>query len=133
MSLIAKGSFQVSLKPQPLSEVAASSQLGRMIIDKQFLGDLVGSSKGEMLSAMSAVKGSAGYVAMERVTGAIGNRKGSFVLQHSGSMNRGVPALSINVVADSGTDDFKGLSGTFTIDIVEGKHFYTFNYAIQAE
>lgn len=130
MNSVAKGSFTVALKPQPISELASGSEIGRMSIDKQFSGDLIGTSKGEMLSAMSAVKGSAGYVAIERVSGAIGDHTGTFVLQHSGTMNRGAPSLSVSVVPDSGTDGFKGLYGTFTIDIVDGKHLYTFNYSL---
>ena len=130
MNSVAKGTFTVALKPQPISEVASGSEIGRMSIDKQFSGDLIGTSKGEMLSAMSAVKGSAGYVAIERVSGAIGDHAGTFVLQHSGTMNRGAPTLTVSVVPDSGTDGFKGLSGALTIDIVDGKHLYTFNYSL---
>ncbi len=130
MTLIAKGSFTVSLQPQSLSDVASGSGLGRMSIDKQFSGDLVGTSTGEMLAAGSVVKGSAGYVALERVTGTLGARSGSFVLQHTGTMNRGTPSLSVTVVPDSGTDGLQGLSGALTIDIVEGKHLYTFQYSL---
>ena len=130
MTLIAKGGFTVSLQPQSLSDVASGSGLGRMSIDKHFSGDLVGTSTGEMLAAGSAVKGSAGYVAMERVTGTLGARSGSFVLQHTGTMNRGVPTLRVTVVPDSGTDGLQGLSGSLTIDIVEGKHLHTFDYSL---
>lgn len=130
MTLIAKGSFTVALVPQSLSDVASGSGLGRMSIDKQFSGDLVGTSTGEMLAAGSVVKGSAGYVALERVTGTLGARSGSFVLQHTGTMNRGTPSLSVTVVPDSGTDGLQGLSGMLTIDIVEGKHLYTFQYSL---
>ena len=98
-----------------------------MAIDKQFQGDLTGSSKGEMLTAMTETKGSAGYVAIERVTGTLHGRRGSFVLQHSGTMTRGAPHLVITVVPDSGTDQLTGLSGTMTITIADGKHSYTFS------
>jgi hypothetical protein len=101
-----------------------------MSIDKQFRGDLEGSSKGEMLSAGTGVKGSAGYVAIERVTGALQGRSGTFVLQHSGTMARGVPQLSITVVPDSGTDGLDGLAGRMTIEIVDGVHSYDFEYTI---
>ena len=102
-----------------------------MSIDKQFHGDLEGTSKGYMLSsAATVVKGSGGYVAMERVTGTLKGRHGSFVLQHSGTMTRGVPQLSVTVVPDSGTAELTGLSGTMTIKIDAGKHSYEFDYTL---
>jgi hypothetical protein len=122
----ATGTFEVKLAP--LATDAAG--LGRMSIDKQFHGDLEASSKGEMLSAMSEVKGSAGYVAIERVTGTLGGRKGSFVLQHSGTMNRGAASLSVTVVPDSGTGELAGLSGKMAILIEGGKHSYEFEYTL---
>lgn len=130
-SAIATGSFEVKLTPQTLSEPAAPSALGRLAIEKQFHGDLEAKSCGEMLSAMGAVQGSAGYVALERVTGSLHGRKGSFVLQHNGTMNRGDPGLSIHVVPDSGTDELAGLSGTMKIIIVNGAHSYEFDYTIR--
>ncbi|MGO9126639.1 MAG: DUF3224 domain-containing protein, partial [Terriglobales bacterium] len=105
---------------------------GRMTIDKQFHGDLEGTSKGEMLSAMTEVKGSAGYVAMERVTGALNGRSGTFFLQHSASMTRGVPQLSVTVVPDSGTGQLQGLTGKMDIIINAGKHSYDFEYTLPA-
>lgn len=129
MSMHAAGSFQVALVPQTLVDESAAPLLGRMTINKTFVGDLEATSKGEMLMAGTAVKGSAGYVAIERVTGTLGGRRGSFVLQHAGSMNRGVPQLSVTVVPDSGTDELLGLSGTLAIIIEEGKHYYEFAYA----
>jgi hypothetical protein len=122
----ATGPFEVKLAP--LSTDAAP--IGRMSIDKQFHGDLEAVSKGEMLSFMSEVKGSAGYVAVERVTGALHGRKGSFVLQHHATMNRGVPALSVTVVPDSGTDELTGLSGKMDIQIEGAKHSYEFEYTL---
>jgi hypothetical protein len=101
-----------------------------MSIDKKFHGDLEATSKGEMMSAATAVKGSAGYVAMEQVTGKLNGRSGSFILQHSATMNRGVPQLSITVVPDSGTDQLVGLTGTMNIIITEGKHSYDFEYTL---
>lgn len=120
----AAGTFEVKLAPQSATEPA----LGRMTIDKQFAGDLVGTSKGEMLAAMTEVKGSAGYVAMEKVTATLAGRSGTFVLQHSGTMTRGTPSLTITVVPDSATGELTGLSGTMTIDVAEGKHSYVFRY-----
>lgn len=130
MNAIAKGTFNVSLKPQPLSEVASGTAIGRLSIDKQFFGDLVGTSKGEMLSAMSAVKGSAGYVAIERVSAALGGRTGAFALQHSGTMDRDAPTLMVTTIPDSGTEGLTGISGKLTIDILDGKHYYTFTYSL---
>lgn len=133
MTQHATGPFEVKMAPQkPDSEVADASKLGRMTIDKQFHGDLEAISKGEMLAMQSEVKGSAGYVAMERVTGTLKGRKGSFVLQHTGIMNRGVPSLVITVVPDSGSEELKGLSGKMTIIIApDGKHSYDFEYALE--
>ena len=101
-----------------------------MTIDKQFHGDLEATSQGQMLAARSSVKGSAGYVAMERVSGSLNGLTGTFVLQHSGTMTRGEPSLSVTVVPDSGTGDLTGLSGKMTIDLAAGKHSYVFQYAI---
>lgn len=123
----AKGDFEVKLAPL-VSETEPA--LGRMSINKQFHGDLEGASKGEMTSFMSSVKGSAGYVAMEKVTGTLQGRKGTFVLQHNATMTRGTPALNIIVVPDSGTDQLVGLTGKLDILITDGKHSYEFNYAL---
>jgi hypothetical protein len=101
-----------------------------MSIDKQFRGDLEASSTGEMLTAGTDVKGSAGYVAIERVTGSLHGRNGAFVLQHSGIMTRGVPQLTIAVVPDSGTGELAGLAGRMTIEIDDGKHSYGFEYTL---
>jgi hypothetical protein len=102
-----------------------------MLISKQFHGELTGTSRVDMLSARSAVQGSAGYVALERVTGSLEGKGGTFVLQHSGTMNRGKAELTVSVVPDSGTDALQGLAGTMTIEIVEGKHFYAFDYTLE--
>ena len=133
MSQTIKGAFDVTLAPQSLVFGQELPGLGRMSIDKQFHGDLEATSKGEMLSAMSAVKGSAGYVAVERVTGTLQGKKGSFVLQHSATMDRGAQSMSITVVPDTGTDELEGLSGSLIIDIVDRKHYYTFTYEINRE
>jgi hypothetical protein len=131
MTQHARGQFGVKLIPQkPDNDVAQAANLGRMSIDKQFHGDLEATSKGEMIAAQTEVKGSAGYVAMERVSGTLKGRKGSFVLQHSATMNRGVPELSITVVPDSGTEELNGLAGKMNIIITEGKHSYEFDYML---
>jgi hypothetical protein len=130
VTMHASGTFDVKLTPQA-AEDGADAGLGRMSIDKQFHGDLEGTSKGVMLSsAATVVKGSGGYVAMERVTGTLKGRAGSFVLQHSGTMTRGTPQLSVTVVPDSGTDQLEGITGTFTIKIDQGKHSYEFEYTL---
>lgn len=129
----ATGSFEVTLQPLPNGDVSADVLLGRMLLIKKFSGDLSGSARGQMLSATTTVKGSAGYVAIDHVTGELDGRKGSFVLQHSGAMNRGAQTLSIMVVPDSGTGELTGLSGTLSIHIIDGKHFYDFIYSIPQE
>ncbi len=125
----ARGTFDVKRLPQA-SEPDFGDTPARMLLDKTFHGDLEATSKGQMLAAGTEVKGSAGYVAIERVSGSLQGRSGTFVLQHNGIMNRGTPELSISVVPDSGTGDLKGLTGNMTIDIAEGKHAYTFEYAL---
>jgi hypothetical protein len=124
----AMGTFDVKLGSLPQYNTAEHAKLARMSIDKQFRGDLAGSSQGEMLSAGTATKGSAGYVAIERFTGRLRDRSGSFVLQHNATMTRGVPYLNIVVIPDSGTDDLAGLTGTMHIVIDQGNHSYEFEY-----
>ena len=126
----ATGTFDVKLAPQTLANADAGPLMGRLSINKTFSGDLQATSQGEMLSAGTAVKGSAGYVAMERVTGTLHGKSGSFVLQHSGTMNRGAPQLTVSVVPDSGTDELTGLSGTLGIQIADGRHSYVMDYEI---
>lgn len=129
MTSHASGTFDVKLTPQAAEDGDAG--LGRMSIEKQFHGDLEGTSRGFMLaSAATVVKGSGGYVAMERVTGTLKGRTGSFVLQHSGTMTRGTPQLSVTVVPDSGTGALEGLTGTMNIKIDGGKHSYDFEYTL---
>jgi len=125
----AKGMFDVKVTPVA-SDGKSDSPITRMSIEKQFHGDLEGSSKGEMLSAGSPVKGSAGYVAMEQVSGTIHGHTGTFILQHNAVMDRGKPSLSIAVVPDSATDGLAGLKGTMNIIINEGKHSYDFEYSL---
>ena len=127
----ATGTFEVKLIPRtPMAAGTAEPGVGRMTIDKQFKGDLEATSKGEMLTLMTEVKDSAGYVAMEQVIGTLQGRTGSFALQHSGTMTRGVPQLLVTVVPDSGTGELARISGTMTIDLSGGKHSYTFDYTI---
>jgi len=130
----AQGSFEVKLAPQPAAPGTEAAALGRQTIDKQFHGDLEGSSLGEMLAVMDKNTGSGAYVALERVTGTLGGRQGSFVLMHSATMTRGAPALSVTVVPDSGSGELQGLSGTLAIHIdAKGAHSYTFDYSLPSE
>jgi hypothetical protein len=127
----ATGTFEVKVTPQTADDSSQDATLGRMSIDKQFHGDLQGTSKGQMLTAGTAVKGSAGYIAIERVNGTLRGRSGTFILQHTGTMTRGTPQLSVTVLPDSGTDQLVGLTGTMNIIIApDGKHSYDFAYAL---
>lgn len=126
----ASGTFEVKLNSQAPVDKVGDPTVGRMSIDKQFRGDLEATSKGQMLAVNTDVEGSAGYVAMERVTGTLHGHSGAFTLQHSGTVTRGVQQLSVTVVPDSGTGELVGLTGKMTIDIVDGKHFYGFDYTL---
>jgi hypothetical protein len=126
----AKGSFEVKLSPQPADGEHTDSPVGRMLIDKQFQGDLEAVSRGQMLGVRTAVEGSAGYVAMEQVAGTLNGRRGTFVLQHTGTMTRGALQLSVTVVPDSGTGELTGLAGKMEINLADGKHSYDFEYTL---
>ncbi len=126
----AAGSFEVQLTPAPEEESQAGTLLGGMLMVKQFHGDLEATSQGQMLTAGTSVPGSAGYVAIERVTGTLHGQSGSFVLLHTGLMNRSVPKLTIIVVPDSGTDQLTGLQGAMAIRIEDGAHSYEFEYSL---
>lgn len=134
-ALRATGRFEVRMEPQaPGPETAAvegsGAQLGRMLLHKRFSGELDGTGEGQMLTAVSATPGSAGYVAIERFVGTLHGRTGSFVFQHSGSMERGTQQLSIQVVPDSGSGELAGIAGTFSLRIENGQHFYEFAYTL---
>ncbi len=127
----ATGSFEVDLTPEPSGQPSGQPlAIARMAIDKTYGGDLIATGIGQMLSFVTDVEGSAGYTAMEHVAGSLHGRRGSFVLQHNGIMNRGAPQLSITVVPDSGTEDLTGLTGEMTIEITDGKHTYEFSYSV---
>jgi hypothetical protein len=128
MTTRATGKFDVRLAPEPIIHGSETCSVSRMSIDKDFHGDLEAQSLGEMLAAHGHVEGSAAYVAMEEVTGTLGGREGSFVLQHRAIMNRGAPEQSVTVVPDSGTGDLVGLTGLMTIIIDAGAHSYEFDY-----
>jgi hypothetical protein len=129
MTRRASGTFDVQLSPrQPDGQ--ADAAIGWLTIDKQFSGDLTGTSRGQMLAAQGAIQGSAGYVAMEHVNGTLHGRNGTFILMHTGLMARGKPSLTITVVPDSGTGDLAGLAGSMEIVIADSKHSYHFDYTL---
>jgi hypothetical protein len=130
MAKHASGEFEVKIGPQK-DEGIGDPTIGRMSIDKVYHGDLEGTGLGQMLTGMAeAVKDSGAYVAIERVRGTLHGRKGSFAVWHAGTMNRGTQALIITVIPDSGTDELAGITGTMTIDIRDGKHFYGIDYTL---
>lgn len=126
----ASGTFEVKIEPQPGDDSGTGAKLGRMLLRKTYSGDLEGEAEGQMLTAVTETQGSAGYVAIERVTGTLAGRKGAFVLQHTGTMSRGAQELTITVVPDSATDGLKGLTGKLAIRIADGKHYYEFDYTL---
>ena len=126
----ATGTFELTSTRHPPYDTAPGATLARTTFSKTFSDDLVATSIVEMLSAMSEVAGSAGYVALERVTGTLHGQSGSFVLQHSGTMTRSTPTLSLTVVPDSGSGELKTISGAMTIEIIEKQHHYTFTYSL---
>lgn len=129
MASHARGIFEVTLTPQP-SESGEADPVGRMAIAKRFHGDINGTSAGQMLAVRTAIEDSAGYVALERVTGTLHGRDGTFALQHHGLMARGVQQLSIAVVPDSGTGQLTGLTGSMTLALVGGQHRYDLIYTL---
>jgi hypothetical protein len=127
--MIAKGTFEVTMKADPPYDVADGVSLGHVRIEKRFAGELEATSEAHMIGARTPVENSAGYVAIERIKGTLAGKSGTFVVQHNGVMTRGTPSLSVTIVPDSGTGGLVGIAGRMTIDIVEGKHFYTLDVA----
>lgn len=132
MSTSAKGTFEITSTPHPPDTMTPGLDAMRITFHKTFSGGLQGTSVVEMLGMMDRDLGSGAYVALERFTGTVDGRTGSFSLQHSSSMKRGRPEQRIAVVPDSGTGDLQGLTGTMTIDIVEKQHHYTFEHTFEA-
>lgn len=130
MTMHAHGTFEVKMTPQPAQDGVGDPGIGRMALDKQFHGDLEATGNGQMLAAGTDVPGSAGYVALERISGTLHGRRGTFALQHSGTMTRGAPQLSIAVVPDSATGELLGLTGRLVITIADGRHSYDFEYTL---
>jgi len=130
--MTAHGTFDVKVVQQPQDD-SAGGPFGRLFLDKHFHGDLEATSKGQMLAAGTAVEGSAAYAAFELVTGTLNGKRGSFILQHKGTMRKGVYDLSVTVVPDSGTDELTGIAGEMKIIIEGGKHSYEFEYTLNGK
>lgn len=130
MANSARGTFEITMKQPPAGQGVGRVAVGRMLLDKQFSGDLVGVGQGEMLSAGNPAAGSAGYVAIEHVSGTIGSMAGSFALMHTGVMHDGENTLAITIVPGSGTGELAGIRGSLKLDIVERKHHYVLEYEI---
>lgn len=128
----ARGTFQVTIVPQPADAHADGAAMGRMTLDKRFSGELEGTGVGQMLTGMGGVKGSAAYSAIERVTGTLHGRRGTFLLQHTGVMTRGAQSLRITIVPDSGTDELAGITGEMAIIIEGSAHSYVLTYELPA-
>ena len=129
----AKGEFEVKRIPQDELDIGGGATVGHSRFDKRFHGPLDATSVVHMLAVMAATPGSGAYVAMERIDGTLDGRKGSFFAQHNGIMDRGKPSLELTVVPDTGTDALTGLYGRIAIDILDGAHFYTFDYDFRVE
>jgi len=132
--VMATGTFDVTIKPAPADDHADGGAIGRMTVDKVYHGDLEGTAVAQMLTGMSPSEKTSGvYVAVERVTATLKGRKGTFILHHTGVMDRGATNLRVTVVPDSGTGELTGISGTMAIDIKDGRHFYTFEYTLPSK
>jgi Protein of unknown function (DUF3224) len=130
--MTARGTFDVKVTPQPQDD-SAGGPFSRLFLDKKFHGELSATSKGQMLGAGTGVEGSGAYVALEHVTGTLNGKKGSFILQHKGTMRKGTYDLSVTVVPDSGTDELVGIAGGMKIIIEGGKHRYELEYALEGK
>ena len=126
----ARGPMEVNIEPEAPFLEQEGLKLNRNLVSKQFSGDMAGTSEAQMIAAFTGTPGSAGYVAIEHFTGTVGGRSGSFVLQHSGTMNRGDAQLTVNIVPDSGTGELTGISGSLEIDNEDGNHSYTLDYKL---
>ncbi len=126
-----RGPFDVTMTPQTNTD-AEGPVPARMVLDKRYHGVLDATARGQMIAHRTGTPGSAVYVAMELVDGTLAGRRGTFVLHHRGVMDRGTQSLSIEVVPDSGTGELVGITGTMTIEIEAGKHFYGFTYQLPA-
>jgi hypothetical protein len=129
-TLRATGTFDVVVKPLPFDDKAQDGTTGRLLVDKTIRGDLEGTSRGQMLAVGPNAEGSGAYVAIERVSGTLKGRTGTFVLQHSGWMTKAGMEMTITVVPDSGTGQLTGIRGRMIIKIEGSKHFYELEYTL---
>ena len=126
----ATGTFEVSVQPLSNADVSTDPMFGRFLLVKKFSGAFTAEGRGQMLSAGTPVQGSAGYVAIDHITGTLEGKTGAFVLQHVGTMGRGAASMSINVLPDSGTGGLAGIAGTLTIRVVDKQHYYDLDYSL---
>ena len=126
----AHGTFEVNMEPEPPFLEQDGVTLNRNVVRKEFAGDMTGTSEAQMLAAFTATPGSAGYVAIEHFTGSVAGKSGSFVLQHSGVMDKGDARLTVTIVPDSGSGELAGIAGTMALDNDEGRHSYVLEYEI---
>ena len=124
----ARGPFDVKIEPDTPYVEQDGLTLNRNVVSKEYSGDMVGTAEAQMIAAMTGTPGSAGYVAIEHFTGSVAGKTGSFVLQHSGVMDRGDAQLTVIIVPGSGTGELAGISGTMEIDNDEGRHSYVLYY-----
>lgn len=130
LTLHASGPFEITMIPAGAPEKEGATATAQMTLDKRYSGELAASGTGTMLTAVSDTKGSAAYVAIERVSGTLAGRKGSFVLQHAGTMRGGTSQATITIVPDSGTEELTGIGGSLALSVVDGKHFYALDYTL---
>lgn len=131
MTETARGSFDVTVEPVHQERLADGNGVGRYALTKQYHGDLEATAKGDMLTGETPVENAGAYVAIEHVEGTLGGHRGTFLLQHQGTMAHGEQHLAITVIPESGTGELTGLAGTLDIDIADdGKHFYTLEYTL---
>jgi hypothetical protein len=130
MTQHASGSFDITTTPAAPPDHQGRTAIGRMLLDKRYAGELAATGKGEMLTAVTDTHGSAAYVAIERISGTLNGKRGSFVIQHAGTMSAGGKHATINVVPDSGAGDLTGISGTLRLTLVERTHFYELDYVL---
>lgn len=130
MTQHASGTFDITMTPASPPEHEGRTAIGRLQLDKQYVGDLTATGKGQMLTAVTDTQGSAAYVAIERISGTLKGKKGSFVIQHTGTMSSGAQHLTITVVAESGSGELAGITGTLALRMVERKHFYELDYVL---
>ena len=111
MTTRASATFEIKAwDEKPYDEFEGGRKLTRASVRKSFQGDIEGDSSLEYLMSYGE-DGSASFVGVERIVGRVGNRSGSFVLQHSGTFAGGIAKAAWFVVPGSGTGELSGLRG----------------------